>query len=81
MEEWKGVQVGMHTREMFYVLAPQETIMRWEDPDSPKHGIVHEYFEDTATGEKCIIIVKGYIADDPKAEHLVPKVEQIWKAK
>jgi len=80
-DEWKGIAVGMTTAEMFEVLAPQESIVRWQNPVNPEFRIVHEFFEDTSTGERCIVVVHGYVpegGDEWNDDATILIVEELW---
>jgi hypothetical protein len=81
VNEWKGIAVDMTTAEMFEVLAPQESIVRWQDPVNPDFRIVHEFFEDTLTGERCIVVIRGYVpegGDEWKDDATILIVEELW---
>jgi hypothetical protein len=81
VDEWKGISVDMTTGEMFGVLAAQESIVRWKDPVNPDFRIVHEFFEDTSTGERCIIVIHGYVpegGDEWNDDATILIVEELW---
>ena len=81
VDEWKGVSVGMSTAEMFEVLAPQESIHRWRDPMNPQYRTVYEFFEDTSTGERCIVVIRGYVPEGGNPwvdDATILIVEGIW---
>jgi hypothetical protein len=81
VDQWKGIGVGMTTAEMFDVLAPQMSIQRWQDPVNPSFRTVHEFFEDTATGERCIVVIRGYVPEggDPwEDDATILIVEELW---
>ena len=81
VEEWRGIEVGMTTGEMFAVIAPQLNIVRWQDPTNPEFREVHEYFEDTATGERCIVVIHAYVpeGEDPLThDATILIVEELW---
>jgi hypothetical protein len=81
VEEWKGIETGMTAAEMFEVLAPQETIERWKNPVNPEFRTVHEFFEDTATGERCIVVIHAYVPEggnELEDDATILIVEEIW---